>query len=453
MAAKGGPADRLRRRLMAGCAALAMVPAGLASGIPAVNARGWQAGDYGLALLRDGELALGAGFAMALLALPVVLLALECSRVGSSGRDRRLAAMRAAGATRGDVRRVIAVEASAMTALGVIVGTILVLAAWALLARWHVGGLPLLPPGVWPRPTHLLTAMTLVVLIGAVMAWWVAGRIRVGVAGQQRVERRVSGARAVFLVVVAGLAGGAALVVSDSGMVNLAVSSTMALTALVALVAALSLVAPLSTRALGSLVGRGGSAVALLAGRGMAAHPARAGRAASGLVLVGLVGGALATYGGALRAGLRETLAAGHTWGGDSTAFYLVPLTLAEVLLLVVGMLGVVGLLVAVAEQVVVRRGALGRQHAAGVPLPVLRRVMVLETTLPVAVVGLLSTLVGMGVAGLLVAQVPENPFAVDWWLVAGVVVLMTGGTAAAAWVASARIVRAADVAALRDGE
>ena len=40
MAAKGGPADRLRRRLMAGCAALAMVPAGLASGIPAVNARG-----------------------------------------------------------------------------------------------------------------------------------------------------------------------------------------------------------------------------------------------------------------------------------------------------------------------------------------------------------------------------------------------------------------------------
>lgn len=361
--------------------------------------------------------------------------------------------MRAAGATRDDVRRVIAVEASAMATLGVIVGTIMFLAVWALLPRWQVGGVSLLPPGVWPRPPHVVAATVLVVVVGAVLAWWVAGRIRVGVAGQHHTERRVSGVRAVLLLVVACVAGGAALLVSDSGVVNLAVSSTLALVALGALVASLSVVAPLSTRALGALVGRGGSPVALLAGRGMAAHPARAGRAASGLVLVGLVGGALAMYGGSLRATLREILAGGQTLGGDSTAFYLVPLTLAEGLVLVVGLLGVVGLLVAVAEQVVVRRGALARQHAAGVPLSVLRRVMIIETTLPVAAVGLLSTLVGLGLTGLLMAQVPEAPLAVDWWLVAGVVVLMTGGTAAAAWVASARIVRPGDVAALRDGE
>ena len=84
MAAKGGSADRLRRRLMAGCAALAMVPAGLASGIPAVNARGWQAGDYGLALLRDGELAL-ASTAMTRRTSPRVAPA---ARMAASRRSR-----------------------------------------------------------------------------------------------------------------------------------------------------------------------------------------------------------------------------------------------------------------------------------------------------------------------------------------------------------------------------
>ncbi|NED54053.1 ABC transporter permease, partial [Micromonospora aurantiaca] len=69
-----------------------------------------QSEQYTNALLREPGLRPGVALALLLLCVPVLGLAGQCARLGAPGRDRRLAALRLAGATPGQVTRVAVAE-------------------------------------------------------------------------------------------------------------------------------------------------------------------------------------------------------------------------------------------------------------------------------------------------------------------------------------------------------
>ncbi|MFD2763825.1 FtsX-like permease family protein [Micromonospora eburnea] len=105
---------------------------------------------YANALLREPGLRGGTAFALLLLAIPVLALAGQCARLGAPARDRRLAALRLAGATPGQVTGVAMVETGLATLLGTLAGLALYLAGHRLLDRPDERGQLPLPTDVYP---------------------------------------------------------------------------------------------------------------------------------------------------------------------------------------------------------------------------------------------------------------------------------------------------------------
>lgn len=452
LATKGGAADRLRRGLVAGCAALAVIPAVGVAGIAAAHHEMDRSSGYGLGFLWHVEPAWGAGTAMVLLMLPVALLAVECARVGSAPRDRRLAAVRAAGGTSRDVRRIVQVETLLMSAVGAVVGVPAALGLWGALPTVVVSGGPLMPSGVWPEPLHVVGAVVAVALAAGLLSPLAVRRVSVGVDGQLTRDRRVSLALPTTLLLVACLAVAGALQGSTQGAWVVVVGA-LVVVAVTSGTFALVGIAPVVTTLLGGVLSRSGDAATMLAGRGMRGHPRMSGRAGSGLVLVGLLGGLIAVFGGSLRAGLHQMAASGAQAAGGGNAFYLVPLLVAEVLVVVVALLGGVGLVVGIAEHVVARRAGLARYIASGVPRRLLRRALVIQVTVPVAAISLISMAIGGLASGVFVGAgwAEAGSVHVDWWLLVTLVLAVTMGAAGAAWVGSGRLLGVEDVRQLRD--
>lgn len=82
------------------------------------------------AAINQGGLHPGVVIALWALAIPLLVFLGQCSRVGAPARDRRLAAMRMAGASPRQAVRVAATESGVAAALGAVVG----------LAIYFVGG-------------------------------------------------------------------------------------------------------------------------------------------------------------------------------------------------------------------------------------------------------------------------------------------------------------------------
>lgn len=96
LAARGGRTDRTRIALTATMSALAAVALLCAATVAVIGA---EDGPYTSQLLSEAGLHRGVVIAFVLLAVPVLALVGQCSRVGAPARDRRLAAYRLAGAT------------------------------------------------------------------------------------------------------------------------------------------------------------------------------------------------------------------------------------------------------------------------------------------------------------------------------------------------------------------
>lgn len=443
----------MRRWLIAACAAVAGVPVGLACGVPAIHNSDRFADSYFVSFLHDREPAVGAIAAMALATLPVVLLAAACARVGSTSRDRRLAAMRAAGASVREVRRVVVAETVVVATVGSVVGAGITLGLWGAATRQTRHGEPLIPRGVWPVPEHFILGMLVVPALAGLLAPWAARQLEVGLAGQSVASRRVHVTTPAVLIGLGIVSGLGAVIAVRGGTSWVIVGGILIVIAAMSLTLGLAGATPWVTRAMAQVLVRRDSAVCLLAGRGMREHPHLAGRAASGLVLVGLIGGCAAAYGGSMRQSLIDISDSGGTVGGGSAAYYLVPLTTAEALVVLAALLGALGIVVAVAENVVVRRVGLAHQVASGVPISVLRRVMVVEVAVPVAVLSLMSTVTGVLVTRATFGMDDHQQLFVDWWLLCVLVGVMTAGTALAAWVGSLGIRHARSPVGLRDRE
>ena len=112
-----------------------------------------------------------------LMTVPVFALAVQTLRVGSVARDRRMSALRLAGATPRDVRAVAAAEAGGAAALGGLLAGPTYLVLFVVLGRLLPSGSRLLPV---PTVADLLVWLAVVVLLGVL-----------GVVAGAAVERRV----------------------------------------------------------------------------------------------------------------------------------------------------------------------------------------------------------------------------------------------------------------------
>lgn len=473
LARLGGVEERMRRGLILICAAVATVPVYFAAGLP--TARNYRGEAYALSFMGDAQNWPGILFVLLITTVPAMYLAMVAERVGSPARSRRLAALRSAGATRADARRVMRIEAVTWSVPGAVMGAGLASGLWwcgshvstvtlaaepddPLLAgqTWQV---PLLPDA-WPQARFVIVGVLLVPLLAALMS-----TLTLRDVGTQPGLRRRSDTTAkawipaVLLVGAAGCAIGIWRITELSFMSDATGRTIAGLTVLgpVLLLAALTTAAPVVTRALGRRL-VGSDATRLIAGRSMIAHPMLAARASACLVLVGLSGGILSAGAGVMEAELtRRSLDSGVniTVGGTYTyegLYYLAPFWAGQGIAVLAAALGLVGLGISVAEDVVAARSSMHRLAAGGVPRSALLRAKAIEAGLPAAVMGPLSLVAGLGIpiGWMLVAGETELIDA-PWTYVSGLLVLLAVAPFAATALAARATIRADSTQSLRD--
>ena len=317
----------------------------------------------------DGEFVLTLAFVAAALLLPAVwTLAQAAVRLAIARRDDRLAALRLAGATRGQVSAMAVLDALAQAVVGVAIGALLALAVTPLIARIEFQGMPftvaeLLPPAwVWLAAAGAVLAVAL----GAALAS--LRRVHVTPLG---VAQRVRGKRLSLwriLVFVAAAAAYVAIVVYD--VVDLGIAFSIALIAVFVL--AYTFLGPLIIQGVAWLVAKGARRPAtLLAARRVLDDP----RGAFNIV------GAMAI---AVLAGGFASLAPATAGGADQMSTDMA--TGAALTIAIAGVLGAVLAGIAQSAKVLDQRREHRAMHRMGVELPVMRAAIVRQVALPLLV-------------------------------------------------------------------
>ncbi|GAA1146901.1 FtsX-like permease family protein [Nocardioides aquiterrae] len=349
----------------------------------------------------------GFAFAVFLLALPALLLLFQAVRLGTSARERRLAALRLAGATPGDVRRLGALEVGLPTFAGAVAGY-----GVYRLMRGVFGGAPVdagccepgvtrhgslagfVPTSVAPAWWQVLLTVLVVTVLGVIVGTAANRGVVVSPLG---IARRTSSNPPRpwgLLLVVAGIGFGVSALVlfGTSELVDLLAP----LASIALLVVGLISLAPWTAYVVGRTARRARTAPVLLAARRLAGDPRPAGRAAAAVGAIGLVAGGAA----AMAADILETQEPGDR------AYYLVAIGLVGVGLLL-ALLAVIGsLAIHSVESLLDRKRSVASLAALGGTTGLLaqsQRAEVGLVAMPMALGGTLlgSLLIGIPLAGL----------------------------------------------------
>jgi hypothetical protein len=403
LAAAGSRVDVLRVTLTVAGSMLASLALLAAFTVAAV---GPGDGPYTSDLLNQAGLHPGVVVALVGLCVPVLVLLAQCSRIGAPARDRRLAAVRLAGATPGDLNRVAGVEAGLAAAAGSLLGVLAYAGLRPLLDSPVIGSFstyqadPMggtggpagsalrLPTDVLPPAWSFAFAVAIVPVLVVLGTVWALRSVVVTPFGVLRTTRTRPPRVLPLVAVAAGIAlffAGAALT-TMSGLSDVVVFLVPAVGLLLAAGGLLAGQGAI-TRAIGQAVAARTSRPALLlAGRRMIADPFAATRATAVVIAAALLA-AGAQYGRA------ATLLIADRAGDDE--FFVHAYDLVNLVLVVVGVLAALGLLVAAAEGIVARRRTYAAVVAAGTPRPVIARAVLAELLLPVVPSLVLATAIG----------------------------------------------------------
>ena len=352
---------------------------------------------------RPGERA-GVVFTLVLLLVPVLGFLGQCARIGAVHRYRRMAGLRLAGASPGQVRRIAAAESAFTCLAGSSAGLALFLGLLAL-------------TGHTPRPVAWAGFVAVVVAVPVAAALVSALALRHVVASPLEYARRTvpsAGRRAAlgFLIAATSIALSALLLLFPVG--RRVTPPVLLVLALVLLTGAGAIwVAGASSAFIGrTLTRRARRPAVLIAASRLAHDPWAAARTHAALLLVTVV--AVGFVG--VRAVLLDTLT--DSARPMSLAFYTTGIDLAGSAVLVALAISTCALAVGTAESLATRRRGLAAQAAAGVPHRVLAEAVLLETALPLApallLAGLGGTVVYVGYAMIVVtASVPLLPLLV----------------------------------------
>ncbi|MFF5172642.1 FtsX-like permease family protein [Micromonospora sp. NPDC000089] len=351
---------------------------------------------YANQLLVEPGLRGGTAFALLLLVVPVLALAGQCARLGAPARDRRLAALRLAGATPGQVTRLAAAETGLASLLGTGVGLVLYLVGrWVYDTPDARGRLPL-PIDVLPAPGALAAVVLGLPLLAALATAVLLRTVATTPLGVVRRQRRERGPRPwVGLLILLGLLAFAAVQplqrwyeardqASPDGLVSLLLAGG-GLAAMVGVVVGTGWISYSTGRVLRRHARR---PAALLAAGRLAADPWAGSRTFATLLAAVLLG--------AGAAGLRAYFVAateldrrglGGIGGGD---FYLRTMDLVDLAVAVAMLVAAGGLVVALVEGVTARRRAYAALVATGVPRGTIGRSIAWQALAPaVPAVGL----------------------------------------------------------------
>ncbi|MER7371257.1 ABC transporter permease [Streptomyces lanatus] len=319
----------------------------------------------------------GVVMTLALLFLPILGFLGQCARIGAVHRDRRLAALRLAGAAPGQVRRIAALESGLACLAGSVLAT--------------VGCVPVLL-SQWQRPPVLAWAGIALVavavpVLGASVSVLSLRRVVASPLGRVRRVRPTRGPGWVFGLVTGLLAGLAVLIAATPYLTDRLgfafVPLAVCVLALLTGAAALWLAGWSSRRLGGVLAARAQSPALLIAAERLRDDPWAASRTHAAVLLVTVVGSGFVGVRAVLIDTLREIRREDQL--ARDMAYYTTGLDLTGAAILVAFALVLAALAVGTAESLATRRRGLAAQTAAGVPGSVLRRALLLETALPLA--------------------------------------------------------------------
>lgn len=360
----------------------------------------------------------GTAFGTLLFVLPILLLVQQVVRLGTANRERRLAALRLAGATAGQVRRVGMVEVGLPVAAGALLGP-----ALFLLLRATVGGsartgggmqtLSINSDGSTISAVSYSTGSPLDLVPTSVgPSWWMAALVIVGVAG----AGTLTGALASRQVVATPLGTSrqaprrpprpwAGLLLAALGLVLMAVAIQVpalddevpAMAGILLVLVGAVLLSPwVAHRAGARVLARTSSPSRLVAAARLSADPRPAGRAAAAVGAVGLVSGACA--------GIEADVFVG-TSGRGLDSFFVGSFLLVGAGLLVALLVSTTTLAVHAIETMVDRKRALAGLVAAGTPVSLLRDSLRQEATLTALPLALGGAAVGAALVTIVMGE------------------------------------------------
>ncbi|SCG47638.1 FtsX-like permease family protein [Micromonospora inositola] len=396
LALAGTRTDTARVALTALSAALAVL-AGLAALTvlaiptpPATDGNGnrWSE-QYANQLLVEPGLRGGTAFALLLLTVPVLALAGQCARLGAPARDRRLAALRLAGATPGQVTRVAVVETGVASLLGTLTGLALYLNGHELLHRPDGRGRLPLPTDVYPSTVSMAAVVLGLPVVAALATALMLRRVTTTPFGLVRRVRIRAPWPWPGLLIILGLAAFAAFRPvllwyerrhSDPPiwlLPTLLVGG--GLVAMIGVVTGTGWISHTAGRLLHRYARR---PAALLAASRLMADPWAGSRTFAALLAALIFGAGAAGF----RADFRATMELGRRTGGGMAApddFYLGTMDLVDLAVAVAMTIAAGGLLVALAEGIIARRRSYAALVATGVPRGTLGRSLVWQSLAP----------------------------------------------------------------------
>ncbi|MFD6753024.1 MULTISPECIES: FtsX-like permease family protein [Micromonospora] len=148
------------------------------------------AGRYHNRMLTQPGLLLNVAVAMLLFSIPVLFLVGQCARLGAPARNRRLAALRMAGATPRQIAWVAAVETGLAATIGAAAGTAGYFVGRVLLDRPDLAGVRPLPTDVLPPVTAIVAIAVGVPLLATLLTVALLRRVAITPFGVLRQSRQ-----------------------------------------------------------------------------------------------------------------------------------------------------------------------------------------------------------------------------------------------------------------------
>ncbi|MFI0511781.1 ABC transporter permease [Streptomyces sp. WSLK1-5] len=356
----------------------AALATGIGAAVVALNSLdGYYSVSFGAGLLNSASDRRNVSVVLALLLIPVLGFVGQCARLGAVHRDRRLAALRLAGADPGQVRRIAALESGPACLAGAAVAA--ALCAPLLLWRWERppalawAGVGLVALAV-PVLGAAVSALSLRRVVAAPLGWVRRARPVWGPGRTLRAVTVLLGITA-LLVVVWSFAGGPV-------EVALGPSALFAVVLVVGF-ATVSLTGTAARRLGRLLAARAQSPAVLIAAERLRDDPWAAARTHAAVLLVTVVGSGFVGVRQVLLAVLRDRRHEGTLV--TDMGYYTTGIGLTAAAILVALALVLTGLAVGTVESLATRRRGLAAQVAAGVPQGVLAKALLLETALPLA--------------------------------------------------------------------
>ncbi|WP_328849223.1 FtsX-like permease family protein [Micromonospora zamorensis] len=384
---------------LAGLAALTV----LAIERPAGDA--WvESEQYRNALLREPGLRGGTAFALLMLMIPVLALAGQCARLGAPARDRRLAAIRLAGATPGQVTRLAVLETGMAALLGTLVGLGAYLVGREVLHRPDAQGRLALPTDVLPSPAAVAAVVLGLPVVAALATALMLRTVTMSPLGVSRKAARERGPGPwAGLLIGLGLASFLAVrpaayqLRGRDELLGWLVPLLFAVGALAAMIGVVIGTGWISYHCGRLLRRHARRPAALLAAGRLMADPWAGSRTFAALLAALIFGGGAAAQRAYFATEDQLDREQNRLVGVDAGAdpFYLSTMDLVDAAVAVAVLIATGGLIVALVEGIVARRRAYAALVATGVPRATLSRSVAWQALAPAVPAILLALTVG----------------------------------------------------------